>query len=304
MSKLIPKNDIKISFIGAGKVAFSLVPALLDKNYKISSVFDIHKESAAELAVKFNIKTYSDALFNLDAANNVIVISVPDSDIKTVAGLLALLELDFANTIFIHLSGSRNVRVLDALKNKGAYTASLHPMQTFPSRKKYSIKGTYLAVESENPGVRELLSELAEDLELVPFTVKTEEKIFYHLMGVFASNFFVANIYGAETANELMSDEMPDMYKLLKPIINATFSNIAKTGSVEALSGPIERGDFETIELHVNALSGNHELLVHYLANSLTLLEVANIKGKLDPRQYNRMKLYLGSKLKEVSAHF
>ena len=294
-------KNIKISVIGAGNLASSLIPALLDKNYKINSVFDIHKEAAAELAIKYNIKKYSDALFDIDKETNLFFLAVPDSEIKKVAGILSLLELDFTECLIVHCSGSRNIRVLDAIKNKGANVASFHLMQTFPSRKKVSLKNAYVAIESDNSAITEYLEIIANDLELLPIRLKPEEKVYYHLMGVFASNFFTGNMFGVESCNELIDGAIPDIYKLLKPIINSTYANISKNGAVESLSGPIERGDFETIEMHINALHNNHELKLHYIANSLTLLEAANSKGTLSERQYGRLKLYLTTELKDLT---
>jgi predicted short-subunit dehydrogenase-like oxidoreductase (DUF2520 family) len=294
-------KNIKISIIGAGKLASSLMPALLDKNYKINSIFDIHKESAAELAIKYNIKKYADALFDIDRETNLFFLTVPDGELKKVAGILSLLDLDYTECLFVHCSGSRNVRVLEALREKGANVASFHPMQTFPSRKKVSLKNNYVAIESDNSAIAEYLEEIANDLELLPIRLKPEEKVYYHLLGVFASNFLSANMFEAESCNELIESAIPDIYKLLKPIVNSTYTNISKNGAVESLSGPIERGEFETVEMHVNALHNNNELKLHYLANSLTLLEAAHSKGTLSEREYGRLKLYLTTELKDLT---
>lgn len=301
MTKLFLKKDVKITFIGAGKLACSLVPALLDKNYKIVSIYDIHLESAADIALKYNIKNYSDALFNFDPDSNIFILAVPDGEIKKVVGLLSLLNIDFKKSLVIHTSGSRNIHLMDSLKEEGAHIASLHLMQTFPGRKKVNLKGSYAAVETENEEVNKFLTDLATELELQPISISPEEKVYYHLLGVLASNFLAANMYSAEMSNELMSNPIPDLFKLLKPIINSTYSNITKMGSAEALSGPIERGDFETIEMHVNALSNNYELQFHYVSTSITLLEVVHTRGNIPNREYGKIKLFLTAKLKELA---
>lgn len=303
MSDLNTKKNIKITVIGAGKLAFSIVPAMFEKNYKIISVFDIHKESAAELAIKYNIRKYSDALFDIEKETNLFFLTVPDCEIRKVAGLLSLLELNFSESLFVHFSGSRNIHVLDTLKNKGAMVASFHPMQTFPNRKKTSIKNSFVAIESDVSAVADFLKEIAEDLELQAIEIKPEEKVYYHLLGVFASNFLTGNMYIAESCSEFINGSDKDLYKLLKPIVNSTYSNISKYGAVESLSGPIERGDFETVEMHVNALRNNSELILHYLANSLTLLEAAHAKGTLTEREYGRLRLFLTSELKDLTEH-
>lgn len=301
MSNISGKKNIKITLIGAGKIACSVVPALLEKNYSIISVFDIHKESAAEIAIKYNIRKYSDALFDITPESNMFLITVPDSEITKVDGLLALLDLNFNESLFVHFSGSRNIYALSSLKSKGGNVASFHIMQSFPTRKKVNLKNSFVAIESDNSAITELLSQIAADLEMETLNIKPEEKVYYHLLGVLASNFLSGNMYSAEICNELIDNSIPDLYKLLKPIVNSTFSNISKQGAVESLSGPIERGDFETVEMHINALRNNNELLLHYLSNSIILLDAAHSKGNLTERQYGRLKMYLTSELKDIS---
>ena len=301
MNSFLKKDKIKITVIGAGNLAHSLIPALIEKEYNIISVFDIHNESAKKLAEKYNIGHYSDALFNIEDESNLFLLTVPDGEIKTVAGLMALLNSNYENSLAIHFSGSRNIHELDDLKEKGCSVGSIHPMQTFPSNKKVSMKKVNAAVESDQEMVTDFLFSLTEELEMIPLAIKPEDKVFYHLMGVFASNFMVANMRSAELSNVMINNSIPDLYKYLKPIVNSTYTNITKYGAVNSLSGPIGRGDFKTIEMHVEAIRNNKELLLHYITNSLSLLEIAYRNGSLQQREYNRIKLFLTSELKDIS---
>ncbi|MCX6151853.1 MAG: DUF2520 domain-containing protein, partial [Ignavibacteriales bacterium] len=78
-------------------------------------------------------------------------------------------------------------------------------------------------------------------------------------------------------------------FELMKPIIETTVRNAGKNGVAKSLSGPIDRGDIETIKQHINALKkfkGNKLLLPNYIYQSLMLLNVAEEKyGKLNPEQ-------------------
>jgi predicted short-subunit dehydrogenase-like oxidoreductase (DUF2520 family) len=71
---------------------------------------------------------------------------------------------------------------------------------------------------------------------------------------------------------------------LISPILYSTLSNIKKSGAVNALSGPVERGDIKTIKKHLSVLkkdaskTNNNSLLLSYIAQSLNLLEVSEKK--------------------------
>jgi len=108
-------TKFKIALIGAGKLAFSLTPALIKSGYKIDYVVSNKHSSAKILAEKCSIHQYSNSLKKIPDEVNVFFITVPDGEIKKTSANLAKIKKDFSDSIFIHFSGVENISVLKPL---------------------------------------------------------------------------------------------------------------------------------------------------------------------------------------------
>ena len=183
--------NIKIAIIGAGKIAYSLTSALLKGGYIVDAIISRKINSAKALAEKFGVKKNSDDINLISKSVNVFFLSVPDSEIKKTAVQISKLNLNFSNTFFIHFSGAEDINVLVPLKSKGGKTGSLHLMQTFPSKKIVKIRNVSSAIETNDDSVYKFLQQLCSDLQLIPFRIDSKDKAFYHLAGVYASNFLL-----------------------------------------------------------------------------------------------------------------
>lgn len=277
-----------ITIIGAGKIAHSLTPALLNAGYEVGSVISTSKKSAEKLAEKYSINIYSDDYSLIPRSSEFYILCVPDSSIKEAALQLSRLNLDFNSSLFIHLSGAEDISLLDSLKMKNASTGSLHIMQTFPSVEPIKISGSCAAIETNTETVFEFLNRFSKDLELRPFRIKSENKSLYHLAGVYSSNFLSGNMFIAEKLlSNILNGESIEQFELLAPIIEATLKNIKENGPVKSLSGPVERGDIFTVKKHIAALNKladneggdeNKILKYNYIHQSLMLLEVVRQK--------------------------
>jgi len=111
------------------------------------------------------------------------------------------------------------------------------------------------------------MKQIAKKLELKPFFIKAELKVYYHLAAVFASNFFPAIIADSITMFELAGGNKKDYFKIFSPIIETTIENILAKGPENAVSGVIPRKDYDTLQKHLNALVSNeltHQQLLTY----------------------------------------
>lgn len=294
----------KIGIIGAGKFAFSFAPALLKSNFEIESIISLSLQSARALAKKVSAKNYSNKISSLSNDSNLVFICVPDDQIKNVAIKISKLKLQFEKIIFIHTSGAKTSEELSSLKIKGALTASFHLMQTFPSKKITELKDTYTAIESDFVELQKELFRFAKLLKLKPIVISSHDKILYHIGGVFAANFLSANFLSAEQIfpTKLKSQTA----KVLKPIAETTLRNIIKHSAAESISGPVDRGDTETIKFHVRALKlydNNEESrlnLISYLVQSKILL--SGIKKKYGRLNSNHKKIndFIDDELKNL----
>jgi predicted short-subunit dehydrogenase-like oxidoreductase (DUF2520 family) len=269
-----------IAVIGAGKLAWSFVPALTEAGYNVRCIISRNLSSAEELAEHYKIKEYSDSLYDLPSNCKILLLSVPDDQLSDAASQLSSLNL--SGNLFIHFSGVYSSDILKELTYKGGSTASFHIMQTFPARKKISIKNSYAAVETHFKEAEDFLYTLASDIELNAFTIPADKKTEYHLAGVFASNFFVANMHAAAKLFGLTGSKI-DFNQCINPILEHTLKNIFSNGAVNALSGPVERGDFHTIKLHIKSLQTDVSLLRSYLVQSLNIIDIKKEQGGITP---------------------
>lgn len=305
---MVSQKKLNIAVIGAGKIAHSLTSALVKSGYNVSMVVSRNINSAKRLALKNNITKYSSNLKDIPAACNFYILSVPDNQIKLTADSLSKLKLNFRQSVFIHLSGALNVSALQSLKRNRAQVASLHIMQTFPSKKIISIKKCFAAVESGNRDTEIILFSIAEKLGLRAFKLKSKDKAFYHMAGVFASNFLVGLLFNAHKILERVKINDSDFFPMLEPIIFSTLNNIKNEGTSKALSGPVERGDLQTVKEHISALKlnlkknkndfYNYSIYLNYISQSLNLLEVVKDKKGNLTKEHLELKFFLLKELK------
>lgn len=294
-------KNYRIAIIGAGKIAFSLTDSLIKSGFNITSIVSKNILSAKKLASIYRIKIFSNKLQDIPLDTNIFLISVPDEQIKIIDTKLSKLNLNFNESLFVHFSGSLNSSVMHQIKKKNGISASFHIMQTFPSKTRISIDGSFAAVETDNKKSKNTLFSIAKRLNLIPFSVQKEKKMLYHLAGVYASNFFVGNIFISEELFKLSGIKGIKFEDLILPILNSTSKNIKNNGALQSLSGPIERGDFDTIKKHITALHNNklktNSVLLNYIVQSLSLLTLIKQRAsRLTKSQVNIQK-YLKSEL-------
>ncbi|MBT8386524.1 MAG: DUF2520 domain-containing protein [Ignavibacteria bacterium] len=278
----------KITIIGAGNVAHSLVPALVKNDYYVESIHSRNILSAKKLAQKYSLKYHTDLLIEIPVGIKIFLLTIPDSEIKATAEKLTRLKINFKQSFFIHFSGVEDVSVLKSLEKKGAATGSLHLMQTFPDKRVTDLKGVHSAIETDDERSYKLLLKISKDLKLKPFRMRSEDKVYYHLAGVLGSNFLAGNLYKSEKLLSLCGIDKKESFEILKSTIFTTIDNTMKFGAAQALSGPVDRGDFKTIKKHISALKKLKRvndkkedaayLLRSYLVQSLQLLNLVEIK--------------------------
>lgn len=281
----------EIIFIGAGKVAHTLVPLLIEKGYSVKGIINKTPNTADKLAKKYQLKFYTNRISGIPVSFKIFFITVPDNEIKSVAEQLSKSDLLFEDSLFVHTSGSESCDALKAVEKKGGMTASFHIMQTFPSLKKVDVRNSFAAIETESITAEEYLFSIARTLNLKGFKLSKENKVYYHLCGVFAANFLNANFYSSEKLLDHAGSGYLQQYELFEPIVKATLSNIKNFGVANSLSGPVERGDYLTIVKHISAIKklkmpARQLLLQSYISQSLILLEVVRKqKNKLSAGQ-------------------
>ncbi len=125
-------------------------------------------------------------------------------------------------------------------------------MQTFPSKKMVNIRNSYSAVETSDETLLFSLFNFAGQLKLRPFRITPENKSLYHLTGVFSSNFLLSHFYNSQKIFKESKIEGVAYLNLFGNIIDETIRNIKTNSLKDSVSGPVLRGDLNTIKGHVD----------------------------------------------------
>jgi predicted short-subunit dehydrogenase-like oxidoreductase (DUF2520 family) len=283
---------VKIGIIGAGKVGTSIGFALQQKGMEIKVVSDVSGE-ALDVARRY---LGADVYYTFDstevvAASDVIVIATQDRVIGDVAAAIAEKAESLEGKLFFHTSGAHPASLLKPLDAKGARLGALHPLQTFPDIDS-AIKvlpGTYIFIEGEENSI-DTLRTIGRSLGFDVVRIQGQHKVLYHLSAVFVCNLLCALLYAGE---EIM-DKTGIGFKPFFPIIKATLANIESKGPLMSLTGPVVRGDVETVISHLEAMQDMELYEKAYRALSLVALEMAKERETLGEDAIERLKQVLG----------
>ena len=208
---------------------------------------------------------------------------MPDGAVEETAAKIARLKPS-PLVSFVHVSGSLGLGALDTLR--GNAVGSFHPLQSFPApREPDAFRGITVAVDASTPALMRRLRALAHSIGARPKHVGDRERVLYHAAAVFASNFLDVVVWEAVGILMAAGWTEAESRDALMPLIQGAVDNIRKQGPVGALTGPIRRGDADTVGRHLEALSPHMAETYRMLA--LVALEIAQEAG-LDPAAAER----------------
>lgn len=223
-------------------------------------------------------------LGSVDAASRaeVVMLSVPDDRILDVCRTLAKRGGLDGRPAVLHLSGANPLDDLAPAAEVGSSTLSIHPLQTAPSVDAAieRFPGSGFAVTARGEEGFVLGERLASEAGGHPFRLLDEHKPLYHAAAVFASN-YLAVVEGI--AEELFAlAGVPDPRPLFGPLAQGTLANVLERGAVEALTGPVARGDAGTVRRNLEALRERAPSCVEpYAALARAALDVAARSGRV-----------------------
>ncbi|GAB6164750.1 Rossmann-like and DUF2520 domain-containing protein [Thermostilla marina] len=242
-----------LAIIGAGRVGKALGRLLVRADCVRSVAVYDRDVRIAEQAAAFIGK--GPAVSTLDALPpaTVAALTVPDDAIAGAAEELAAAGAIPATAF--HTSGVHDSRLLQPLAERGAAVASLHPMRSFarPAEVVETFSGTFCTVEGDEPAVC-LLAEWFAACGAQVVTIDRQAKPLYHAAGVFACNYLVTLTAIAEQLLEAAGVTEAHRRAMLAPLVRETVENWAGSTPHDALTGPIVRGDEETVRRHLEAL--------------------------------------------------
>ncbi len=170
-----------------------------------------------------------------------MLLCVPDAEIGRAAGAIPA-ELPVG-----HCSGATGLDVLGA---RAAF--SLHPLMTVTAEPKATtFAGAGAAVAGSSPAMLDLARRLAQRLGMRPIEIAPGDRTAYHAAASIASNFLVTLEAAAERLAATVGMERADLVALVR----ATVENWARLGGERALTGPVARGDEQTVAAQRQAIA-------------------------------------------------
>ncbi len=273
---------MKIGFIGAGKVGFSLGKYLKEHGVNITGYYSKSQNSAKMAADFTDTKTY-DSIKNLLKDSDTVFITVPDGVIGEIWENMK--NLDIKNKNICHCSGSiSSAAFFDAYKY-GACVYSVHPLYAISSKfNSYKeLSNAYFTVEGSKEHINDIV-EIFKDTGSKVIVTSPENKSLYHCGAVVVSN-LVTGLYslGVDILESCGFDK-ETAQKALSNLFIGNAKSLTEKGPVDSLTGPIERCDISTIEKHIcsiknsSDLKSKENLLMIYLLLSEKLVGIGEEK--------------------------
>ncbi|MBI3015965.1 MAG: DUF2520 domain-containing protein, partial [Candidatus Tectomicrobia bacterium] len=270
------------SIIGAGTVGTAIGCLLARQGYQPVGVASRRLVSARRAAQRMGAQAYSTIPADVVQRSRYVFIATPDRAISQVAQTLLASGRLARGALLAHFSGAHSWRILGPCRQAGIHGASLHPLYTFPDVDAAieSMKSVWFTVEGDPGGVRlarPLVRALGGKILNLPETLP---KPLYHGAASSASNFLVTLISYSIRILESGGLGHKEALRALFPLIRATLDNVERLGPAGALTGPIARGDVETVAAQLQALDQHApELAPLFRALASYTVRVAQEKG-------------------------
>jgi predicted short-subunit dehydrogenase-like oxidoreductase (DUF2520 family) len=227
------------------------------------------------------LANYHFGLVHPGFATTAVFLSVPDDVLPEMAHALAGQGAAPDGCSAFHLSGALSSDVLAPLHARGYAVGTFHPLQSVahPVTGAERLPGSYFALSGERAAVqvaRRLVGQLAGSILTIPVT----RRPLYHAAAVTASNYLAAIL--ALAGRLLVHAGVPEDEALpaLLPLARGTLANIADMGLADALTGPVARGDVETIRLHLRTMEPREREV--YRALGRELVDLVTARGQVD----------------------
>ncbi len=266
------RSQRALALVGPGRAGTTVAAALVARGWVAVAVAgrSVHASSTQEAATRLG----APAVDVVDAGRGaeLVIVATPDAAIAEAGAVLApALE---PGALVVHLSGACALEELDKLRRArpDVDIGSLHPLQSLPSVDAglARLPGSWCAVEGPDT-----VEWLAVSLGLRPFRVAAADRVEYHAAATIASNHLVALLGQATRIAHDAGVPAPALW----PLVRATVDNVEALGAGDALTGPVARGDADTVARHLGALPEDERAAYRALAT-----EALRLSGRDDTR--------------------
>ncbi|GGC03184.1 hypothetical protein GCM10007205_10500 [Oxalicibacterium flavum] len=245
-----------LSIIGCGKLGRSLARMLVTHNSVLLADILNHDVASGGRATAFiRAGRVARGYGDLRPAD-IFLIAAPDDQIEGCCAALAQTGALSARSVVFHCSGALPSTVLAPAQAQGAAVASIHPIRTFAMPEKVidDFAGTYCGVEGDRRAL-DVLTPLFNGIGARFVPIERDAKVYYHAAAVFASNYLVTLLDTAIQTYARAGIPQDVAQKMMSVLVRETVNNVLQTGPEQALTGPIARGDIDTVNRQYHAIN-------------------------------------------------
>lgn len=289
---------MKLNVIGCGRAGGTVAAALAATGrVEIGQVLNRSRESGEAAAKRLRAGQAVGSMTEFSVAD-VWLIGTSDGAIADAANELAESGPGLRGNVVFHLSGRFGPEVLEQAAAEGAAVAGVHPVRSMPrlSADAQSFEGTVCIAEGA-PAALDALQPLFTRAGARWAAVKDLDRGLYHAALAIISNVTKGVIWKAQNWLETAGLDAGTAAEASRSLLSITTDDVFREGVRHSITGPVVRGDTNTVEAHLNALRaiGAHDAEV-YRVLAQTVLELANERGDLDDVVLARFEALLARK--------
>ena len=295
-----PPTKPCIGVIGAGRVGAVLAAGLSAAGYPLAAVAGESDASRTRIETLLP-GVRIDKPTAVSRAAEILLLTVPDDTLDNVVRMLVASGAIRSGQIVVHTSGRHGLGVLRPAVEVGARGIALHPAMTFTGTDldlERLASCTYgVTCASEDQSIAEaLVTGLGGRL----VAVSEANRELYHAALAHGSNHLVTLV--SQAIDLLRSADAEDPALVLRPLLSAALDNALAFGDA-ALTGPIVRGDVESVAAHLRSLAAQSPATVQsYVVLARATASRAVAAGRLEPRRAAAMVEVLNDALAGLSA--
>ena len=282
---MVRPDDVSIGFVGAGVLGSGLALALSAAGWRVNAIASRTYASADGAASLIDGCTALETAQQVADACDLVFITTPDSAISEVAGTVNWRQ-DQGVT---HCCGAASIELLGAAANAAAAVGAMHPFQTFaaidsPEQAAERLRGVTFAI-SATGWLGEFLPGLAQSLGGRGIEIPGDLRPLYHASAVLSCGYLATLLDAAVGLWTSMGFTEEDGVRAAVPLARATIEAIERQGPANAVTGPVVRGDADTVAAHLELLSQHAaHLLPLYRQLTEASLPLARAKGIEEPQ--------------------
>ncbi|MDQ6828054.1 MAG: DUF2520 domain-containing protein [Gemmatimonadota bacterium] len=208
-----------------------------------------------------------------------VLVTVRDAQLDDALAELSLARLG-TGSVVLHASGSADPAGLLALRERGHPAGTFHPLVPFidPKLAPERLRRAWIGIDGDDAAIA-ASERLAASLGARTVRIPPGEKARYHAAAVVVANFPAVLLAIGERLLAGAGVPPEDARDALLPLLVAAVENLRGRPASEALTGPIVRGDAETIRAHLAAIAGDDRALEVYRLLSLNAIDLARLAG-------------------------